>query len=907
MRKKLLILMLTVVTALAVVPASHADVSSAAVLFLRIAAGARAAGMGEAFVAVADDATATHWNPAGLGTYPLSYKWLSVDVPEQYRPVKKIASFRNRSSGQSYEKYDIWVLSDAGLLRYQHGDWKKGETVETQPRESAAAKLAQYTGLVGETADKELPALMDKLGKANNPYNVEKIDTIAANIRAALPDSSEVTKDIDSALTAIRDAYNDVLIDWDALKQASDYFADAMKDSVISESEEDKLFFALKRAHRKYMPEDITIPFDINFKGALVDLAANNQYLWVATDSEIYRYDGDSWQRFGENEGMPKVNITGIKAFDFGTFIMSTDGLVRYANGGFTYFGPTDGLPPGNVGGVAAGGKDNVWTIVDKDLYHFDGSKWKNYFEYNDVLRGDYESIYNGIKLFGTAREHNLYIDKIEALNKEPITPDSMSAMPPAVETDSLGHVLAQEPMKEPGDSTLKAADSVSVNAEAGTDSTAAIGHIVRIPYTSGIPYEITDMEVDQSGRLWIGTEFGLLRYDSRQWHRYGYTTEKIQENTTVYDYCLDKVRGDSTRAERLAHIIRSVNDLDSDTLVAGQEILRYANPAGARIHDINASEKKVYFATESGTIYYEYRWARYNEGDLSRRNTLSVEEHDGNLWFATSRRVMVRAAAKGEVTMMHVNWLPELANDIYYEFFSFVQNIPEWGTLGGNITFLSYGNISRTDPTGNPLGDFSAFDVALTLSYGTPLTPNLSGGVSAKIIYSHLSDQGAGAEQGSGTSTGLALDVGLLYHMSDRWNLGIAVTNLGPDIAYIDVAQADPLPRNLAIGLSTYLVKSDYNNILLTAEMNKSLVGLNDPFSTELKEIIYNMGAEYRYGSFIAFRAGYIYDREGEVKTPTLGFGLAYKLFNFDFAYIPSNDNVPLANTMRLSLSVGI
>src|SRR5438067_1224172 len=34
--------------------------------FLKLGAGARAAGMGDAFVAVADDVTAAYWNPAGL-------------------------------------------------------------------------------------------------------------------------------------------------------------------------------------------------------------------------------------------------------------------------------------------------------------------------------------------------------------------------------------------------------------------------------------------------------------------------------------------------------------------------------------------------------------------------------------------------------------------------------------------------------------------------------------------------------------------------------------------------------------------------------------------------------------------------------------------------------------------------
>ena len=47
--------------------AQAASVSQATLLFLKIEPGARAAGMGNAFVGLADDATATWWNPAGLG------------------------------------------------------------------------------------------------------------------------------------------------------------------------------------------------------------------------------------------------------------------------------------------------------------------------------------------------------------------------------------------------------------------------------------------------------------------------------------------------------------------------------------------------------------------------------------------------------------------------------------------------------------------------------------------------------------------------------------------------------------------------------------------------------------------------------------------------------------------------
>jgi len=46
--------------------ASSHDTGTTAFAFLKLNGGVRAAGMGEAFVAVADDASAVYWNPAGL-------------------------------------------------------------------------------------------------------------------------------------------------------------------------------------------------------------------------------------------------------------------------------------------------------------------------------------------------------------------------------------------------------------------------------------------------------------------------------------------------------------------------------------------------------------------------------------------------------------------------------------------------------------------------------------------------------------------------------------------------------------------------------------------------------------------------------------------------------------------------
>ncbi len=50
--------------------APHSEAGTAGLSFLKIGVGARAVGMGEAFVAMAGDATALYWNPAGIADLP---------------------------------------------------------------------------------------------------------------------------------------------------------------------------------------------------------------------------------------------------------------------------------------------------------------------------------------------------------------------------------------------------------------------------------------------------------------------------------------------------------------------------------------------------------------------------------------------------------------------------------------------------------------------------------------------------------------------------------------------------------------------------------------------------------------------------------------------------------------------
>ncbi|MCB4791989.1 MAG: PorV/PorQ family protein [Elusimicrobia bacterium] len=98
------------------------DAGTSTAQFLKLGAGARAAGMGEAFAGMADDSTSIYWNPAGLVRArtkslsmmhaawfeEMSYDWLSYSMPVQDFGVFGLAA--------QYMSYgNIIKMDDTGL------------------------------------------------------------------------------------------------------------------------------------------------------------------------------------------------------------------------------------------------------------------------------------------------------------------------------------------------------------------------------------------------------------------------------------------------------------------------------------------------------------------------------------------------------------------------------------------------------------------------------------------------------------------------------------------------------------------------------------------------------------------------------------------------------------------------
>jgi len=283
------------------------------------------------------------------------------------------------------------------------------------------------------------------------------------------------------------------------------------------------------------------------------------------------------------------------------------------------------------------------------------------------------------------------------------------------------------------------------------------------------------------------------------------------------------------------------------------------------------------------------------------------------------------------QFTIMHSNWLPQFnLDDLYYDFAAYTHEMEDVGTFGLSVTYLSLGEQVHTGKTGEELGRFTSFNMAVAASYGSKIRENLSMGVTLRYIHLKLADVQVGEEKGKGIGKSVGVDVGVLYKpkwFGSRMTLGANLSNLGPKVAFVDPDQADPLPTNLKLGVSYKLINMEHNKLTATIDFNKLLVvkhkseeegepGKIDPFYKAiftawtdknmggLKRISTSAGMEYWYSNLFALRAGYFYEDIGKRRFFTFGAGLRFSIYGFDFGYIAADrEGSPLADTMRFSL----
>ena len=247
------------------------------------------------------------------------------------------------------------------------------------------------------------------------------------------------------------------------------------------------------------------------------------------------------------------------------------------------------------------------------------------------------------------------------------------------------------------------------------------------------------------------------------------------------------------------------------------------------------------------------------------------------------------------DVSSMYARLVPDLAEDVFFSYTSYAQHVEGWGGIGFSLGYLSYGKSIATDVDGNELGTFTSYEVAPTIAYGTELMNNMGFGVALKFVRVDLAPADKTQDRAQGAGSSFAADVGALYKVPQlKSSIGLAIQNLGPNIAYIDQDQSDPLGRNAKLGVAVTPVETELYRVVVAADVNRSLL----PHGAWIE----NAGGEFEFNRLLALRVGYIYDPRGTIKNFTYGLGLLYHGVRFDYARVPQSEFLERVNRFSAS-----
>lgn len=221
------------------------------------------------------------------------------------------------------------------------------------------------------------------------------------------------------------------------------------------------------------------------------------------------------------------------------------------------------------------------------------------------------------------------------------------------------------------------------------------------------------------------------------------------------------------------------------------------------------------------------------------------------------------------EVVFAQTDWLK--GSDIKISSFGIAQKVGESGSMGLNISSMTFGDIDRTteaQPDGG-LGTFAPQFLTIGFSYAKEFSNSIYGGMSVRLISESINDVKA---------QGVVVDAGIQYitgfnEAKDNLKFGIALRNVGTPMKFdgeglsyrndnaganINVLQQQrverfEMPSLVAIGVS-YDIKLNEDHRISPAASFTSNSFIRDQIG---------VGAEYGFRQLFMFRAGYTFDKK--------------------------------------------
>lgn len=190
----------------------------------------------------------------------------------------------------------------------------------------------------------------------------------------------------------------------------------------------------------------------------------------------------------------------------------------------------------------------------------------------------------------------------------------------------------------------------------------------------------------------------------------------------------------------------------------------------------------------------------------------------------------------------------------------------------------------------------FGNYDWVAMLSYAKTISPMLSWGVNAKLVYRRLDPQTTG--------TGLGFDAAMRYKASDALTLAAVMQDITTTLLSYSTGTKELVSPTLILG-AAYLWKitSDGNHRLLPtvdADLRFENRGQDAQLYVGPASADFHEGLEYEYKNLFAIRGGY-----NDLHMWSAGAGITLSKFHIDYAYLGANAQDQLGSTHRISISL--
>jgi len=317
--------------------------AGSAIITLEMPVGARQLGMGEVGAALADDATAMYYNPAGLAFGPLADEWkTSYKIDAKQAPY--FTSMASRSKNGFFAKSELWAGTADGILKFDGEQWVDYYSVTLQGNAKVKDAVRVYAG-----TERGLDEYTRQVKKFNDINNAD--------------DESHVVE---------------VKMPWNLI----------VKDTVTAvlyESRTEKLWVGTPKALYRFDGKAWKSYESELGSHRITALAAQGASLWIGTDNGLFVYRNGQFEQKGKVLPSQKINAL-VWSENRKELYVAADGagIARLVpkksvndKDRWSLFNEEDGIMDLQATDLAVDSSGHVWAAHKGGLSHFTLRKWE--------------------------------------------------------------------------------------------------------------------------------------------------------------------------------------------------------------------------------------------------------------------------------------------------------------------------------------------------------------------------------------------------------------------------------------------------------------------------------------------------------------------------------------------------